>query len=290
MPELPEVQTTVSGLQGVLPGLKILDVWTDIAVKKPSLRHYDDTIKNLKFFNHFRNVIKNQKVVKVERRAKNILIYLASHHVILIHMKMTGNLLYGQYKPGDRFIHAIFQLSNKKQLAFSDSRKFGKITLIEEKALFDSSHLAYLGPEPLEENFTLDKFKQRLNKRPTWKIKSALLDQELISGIGNIYSDEMLWYAGLNPEEKIKNIPPIKMKSMFQAMKRVLQKGIDFGGDSMSDYKNIHNEKGEFQLHHEAYQRRGQLCQKKDGGVIIRKKVGSRSAHFCPIHQKLIKK
>jgi formamidopyrimidine-DNA glycosylase len=290
MPELPEVQTTVSGLQGVLPKLRISGVWTDIAVKKPSLRHFDDTIKNLSFFNNFKKRVRGQKILRVTRRAKNILIHLADGDIILIHMKMTGNLLYGKYKPGDRFIHVIFELSNKKQLAFSDSRKFGKVTLIPKGEFETTPHLKHLGPEPLEKRFTFLEFKKALDKKPTWKIKTALMDQTLISGIGNIYSDEMLWYAGVNPEEREKNIPLPKMKAMFEAMKKVLKKGIDFGGDSMSDYKNIHNEKGEFQLHHQAYQKKGEKCGKKDGGVIIRKIVGGRSAHFCPVHQKLIKK
>ena len=289
MPELPEVQTTVSGLKKVLPGLSIRDVWTDIAVKKPSLRHFDDTIKNLKFFNNFKSKIKNQKIVQVTRRAKNILIHLANQQIILIHMKMTGNLLYGAYRPGDKFIHVIFGLSNKKQLAFSDARKFGKITLIPENELTVSPHLAHLGPEPLEKNFTLSRFKEVLNKKPNQKIKTLLMDQRVISGIGNIYSDEMLWYAGVHPEEREKNIPGPKIKGVFDAMKNVLKKGINFGGDSMSDYRNINNEKGKFQLHHQAYQKKGQRCGKKDGGVIIRKKIGGRGAHFCPVHQKLIK-
>jgi formamidopyrimidine-DNA glycosylase len=289
MPELPEVQTTVSGLKRVLPGLVIKDVWTDLAVKKPSLRHYDNTIKNLKFFNNFREKIKNQKIITVKRRAKNILIFIANHQVILIHMKMTGNLLFGAYHPGDRFIHAIFELSNKKQLVFSDARKFGKITLIPEDQLATSIHLIHLGPEPLEKSFTLDKFNEALNRKPNQKIKTLLMNQTVISGIGNIYSDEMLWYASVNPEERVKNIPLPKIKAMFQSMKMVLTKGIKLGGDSMSDYRNIKNKKGGFQLHHQAYQRQGEKCRKNDGGVIIKKKIGGRSAHFCPVHQKLIK-
>ena len=117
------------------------------------------------------------------------------------------------------------------------------------------------------------------------------MDQTLISGIGNIYSDEILWYSAVHPEEKEKDIHLLKLKMMFQSMKKVLKKGIDFGGDSMSDYRNIKGERGKFQLHHEAYQRTDEKCRRVGcGGVIIKKKVGGRSAHFCDRHQKLNKK
>ena len=302
MPELPEVQTTVSGLSKALPGLRILDVWTDIAVKKPALRHYDDTVKNLKFFNFFRAQIKNQKIIKVTRRAKNILIYLSKQKVILIHMKMTGHLLYGPYKkegrawkpkvrgplddPYNRFIHVLFFLSNGKHLAFSDARKFGKITLIAENDLNTSPHLGHLGPEPLDKNFDVTLFKSRLLKKPNGRIKQVLCDQTIVSGIGNIYSDEMLWYSRIHPLSRVKNIPEKKFVEMFKAMKKVLKAGIDFGGDSLSDYRDIYGREGKFQLHHKVYQRMGEKCS-RCGSIIKRIKLGGRSAHFCPKEQKL---
>ncbi len=313
MPELPEVQTTVNGLKKVLPGLKILDVWTDLAVKKPSLRHFDDTIKNLNFFNIFKKEVIGSKVVSAERRAKNILINLSNEKTILIHLKMTGHLLYGKYKkttamagqvknewepaedgplndPYNRFIHVVFSFSNGKHLAFCDSRKFGKVTLIKEGELKTTKHLKDIGPEPLDRNFDLKKFKNRIKERPTGRIKNVLMDQNIIAGIGNIYSDEMLWMSGIHPEEKVRNITDEKFKKMFDAMKEVLKKGISLGGDSMSDYRNILGKRGEFQLHHRAYQRKGEKCSKPGcKGVIMRIVVGGRSAHFCPVHQKLWK-
>jgi formamidopyrimidine-DNA glycosylase len=304
MPELPEVQTTVNGLKRVLPGLSISDVWSDLPKKKHKHKN-KETIKDLAYFNEFRNAVKGRKFLSAERRAKNILIHISGDLTILIHLKMTGHLLYGKYKqigktwkpaehgpledPFNRFVHVVFSLSNGKHLAFSDTRKFGKVVLIKGDVM-QSSHLSHLGPEPLLKNFTLDKFKARLDRKPNQKIKTLLMDQEIISGIGNIYSDEILWHSGVHPEEREKNIPALKFKLMFEAMKKVLKKGIDFGGDSMSDYRNIEGLRGKFQLHHEAYQRAGEKCRKKDGGVIIRKKIGGRSAHFCPVHQKLIKK
>ena len=108
--------------------------------------------------------------------------------------------------------------------------------------------------------------------------------------IGNIYSDEMLWLAGIHPEEKVADIPSSKMKLLFAGMKEVLAKGIDFGGDSMSDYRDINGKKGNFQHHHNAYRRKGEACGKRGcKGVILRKVVAGRSSHYCSIHQKLSK-
>ena len=113
------------------------------------------------------------------------------------------------------------------------------------------------------------------------------MDQSIIAGIGNIYSDEILWYASIHPERKISKIKPEEFKKILKYIKEVLNKGIRFGGDSMSDYKNINGLPGKFQLKHQAYQRTGEICRKKNcGGVIIRKIINNRSAHFCSKHQK----
>ena len=172
-------------------------------------------------------------------------------------------------------------------MAFSDARKFGKITLLDTKTAHDSKHLKDIGPEPLDKNFNLNKLKECLNKKTNGKIKSVLIDQSIIAGIGNIYSDEILWRSGVHPERKISRLKESEIKSMFKAIRETLTKGINFGGDSMSDYRNIYGLPGKFQLHHEAYRRAGKKCRKKNcAGVIKRKIVNGRSAHFCSIHQK----
>lgn len=304
MPELPEVQTTVSGLKKVLPGLTMQDAWSDLPTKTHTHRG-KETIKDLVYFNEFQKTIRGRKILAVERLAKNILITLDKGKTLLIHMKMTGHLLYGNYAftkkewrpvergplddPFNRFIHVVFMLSNGKQLALSDMRKFAKVVLIDTTVLKNSPHISTLGPEPLERSFTFEKFKAALARKSSTKIKLVLMDQTIISGIGNIYSDEMLWHAGVHPEEPVKNIPPVKMKKMYEAMKLVLKRGIDFSGDSTSDYRTITGERGKFHLHHEAYRRTGEKCSKRDGGVILRKKLGGRSAHFCSVHQVLKK-
>ncbi len=314
MPELPEVTTTVNGLQRVLPSLWISSVWTDLAKKKVSRKDFEHTIKSEKFFNNFKKLSIGAKVLNVERRAKNILINLNNGYTILIHLKMTGHLIYGDYvydkkvnlptggwlphkneraslhDPYNRFVHVVFTFNNKKHLVFCDSRKFGKVTILETKDAHNTIHLKGVGPEPLDENFTFTDFKNVLMKKPNWPMKQILMDQYTIAGIGNIYSDEMLWLASIHPESKINKIPDAYLKDLFKSMKQVLKKGIDFGGDSMSDYRDINGERGKFQNHHNVYQKKNEKCGKKGcAGVIIRSIIGGRSAHYCPAHQKLFK-
>ncbi len=302
MPELPEVETTVRGLRKTIVDLIIKDVWTDLATKD---KRKADSVANPKYFISFKKEVAGKKIKSIERRAKNILINLSNGKTILIHMKMTGHLLYGKYKfsdktdkwiPGkgplsdsyNRFIHFVFIFSNGKHLAFSDMRKFGKITLLNTKVAHDSKHLKDIGPDPLDKNFTLKVFEERFKRKLNGKIKTVLMDQSIIAGIGNIYSDEILWRAGVHPERKVSKIKEEELKKIFKAMKELLKKGINFGGDSMSDYRNIYGLPGKFQLHHEAYRRTGEKCRKKGcKGIITRKIIGGRSAHFCSIHQAL---
>lgn len=309
MPELPEVETTVRGLEKTITGLTIKDVWTDLNTKD---KRQEKSVANINFFSIFKKEIKNKKILSIERRAKNILINISGGKTILIHLKMTGHLLYGKYKfiknkwipkdkgplndPYNRFVHIIFSFKNEKHLAFSDARKFGKVTLLDTKTAHNTKHLNNIGPEPLDKEFTLEKLKECLNKKPNGKIKTVLMDQSIIAGIGNIYSDEILWRSNIHPERKISKIKEKEAKLIFKAIKETLTKGIDLGGDSMSDYRNIEGLRGKFQMHHEAYKRTGEKCRRsrvssrgrKKGcnGIIQRKAINGRSAHFCPIHQK----
>ena len=302
MPELPEVETTVSGLNAVLPGLKITGVWSDF--HKKTKHGHKENIKNIGYFKKFKKEILGRKILNVKRRGKNILMNLSGGKTILAHMKMTGHFLFGRYEylpkkdswaaaedgplkdPYNRFVHFVISLSNKKHLAFSDTRKFGKIIVFETKLGDNIPDLSHLGPEPLVKNFDLGAFKNALNKRSSGKIKQVLMDQSLIAGIGNIYSDEILWLSGIHPESRVRKIPGSKVKEMFRAVKLLLKTGLDLRGDSTSDYRNIYGQKGSFQLHHKAYRETGKGCRKKNcAGVIERKMVGGRSAHFCSKHQ-----
>lgn len=302
MPELPEVQTTVDGINERAKGLVIRDVWTDY--KSPSYAGKDE-IKNPAYFRKFKRSIIGAKIVRASRRAKNVLIHLSNGKIVLIHMKMTGHILYGRYafakgawKPADekgalndpfnRFIHLVFSLSNGDHLALSDMRKFAKATLVDEATIDESEHLKKIGPEPLDTSFGVAELVAAVSKRPKGAIKSVLMDHTIVAGIGNIYSDEILWRAGIHPLERIENIPKSAWPTVLGAIKKVLARGLDFGGDSMSDYRNIRGERGAFQEKHEAYRGTGKRCGKKGcSGTIVRIKVGGRSAHFCDKHQKL---
>ncbi len=307
MPELPEVSTTTNGLQKVLPGLIIKNIWTDLAKKNP-IKQFRETIKNEVFFKKFKKEIIGNKIIKVERRAKNILINLNNGKTILIHLKMTGHIIYGKYlydkkinkwfphknerealhDPYNRFVHVVFSLSNNKQFIMCDSRKFGKVTMLDSKTINSTVHLKNIGPEPLTKSFTFINFRERLLIKPKWNIKTVLMDQSVIAGIGNIYSDEMLWLASIHPESKPIKIPKKQLKILYTAMQKILNKSINLGGDSMSDYRNINGEKGNFQNYHKVYRRTKELCSKKNcHGTILRKIINSRSAHFCNQHQKL---
>jgi formamidopyrimidine-DNA glycosylase len=284
MPELPEVETTVNGLNKTVRGRKIVEVRTTY---KSSLHNGKDNIKDPKFFKKFKKLAVGTKILKAERRAKNVLIHLSNKYIVIVHMKMTGHFVYN--RPGYPWVRLTFKLDNGKELSLSDMRKFAKVTIVKTSNVAKSMHLEHLGPEPLDPSFQLTAFSLQLKKRPRGKVKTVLMDQSLIAGIGNIYSDEILWRAEVHPLSVVQKIPEKNLKLAFKAMKEVLKKGIELGGDSMSDYRNIKGEKGHFQEHHHAYRQTGRACHKKDGGIIKRMVVGGRSAHFCPAHQRLFK-
>ena len=334
MPELPEVQTTVDGLNAEVRGLKIVGVWTDY---KSHFHRGKENIKNPKYFEIFKREVVGTTITGAERQGKNVLIHLSrpvagkksasgAKKTILVHMKMTGHFLFGEYffdpkektwqprqengplsDPRNKFVHLVFDLAAKnfapknrtsrknknatgrKQLAFSDMRKFGKIFLFDTENIGTIEDLMRLGPDPLSKECPWPVFKERLLLRPTGKIKPVLMDQQILSGIGNIYSDEMLWSAGIHPLSIVRAIPEEKLKKLFEEAKAVLKKGIDFGGDSDSDYRNIHGRPGKFQSKHNAYRRTGESCPRRDGGTIRRLVIAGRSAHFCDKHQKIYK-
>lgn len=307
MPELPEVETTVRGLRRTVCGRTFQDVWSDLPQKNHSRK---DEIKNLTFWNFFRKNIRGARIESIDRHGKNIFIHLSNGFTVLVHMKMTGHLMHGTYRrakktdgeprhswvwwsetkplqdPYNRFIHVLFTFTDGTHLAFCDSRKFGKITLFQTQEKTEK-HKEKLGIDALDIRVTFSLFQNLLLKKPDGRIKNTLMDQSLIAGIGNIYSDEMLWLAGIHPEERVRNIPQNKFKLLFGSMKPLLRRGINFGGDSTSDYRNISGERGAFHEKHNVYRKTGSLCTKKGcSGVILRKVVGGRSAHFCSIHQK----
>jgi formamidopyrimidine-DNA glycosylase len=305
MPELPEVHTTVTGLQEVLPGLMITEIWSDMWSESKLARN---TLKDTTYFSYFKKYTLNQKIIHVTRRAKHILINLENGFTLVIHMKMTGHLMYGTYSqnknyngkewpwtpieknsplldPYNRHIHVVFTLSNTQHLVLCDSRKFGTI-IVEKTDTLHQERLAHLGPEPLETSCTEKVFKERLMKSPLRALKTVLMDQSIISGIGNIYSDEMLHRAYILPTRKPKSLTEKEVHGLFCAMKEVLTEGINFGGDSTSDYRNTRGERGAFHSNHLVYLRTKEVClRKKCTGFIEKQTIGGRSAHFCRLCQ-----
>jgi formamidopyrimidine-DNA glycosylase len=288
MPELPEVETTVRDLQKKVLGRTFVDVWTD----------FKKIIKRPKKFEEFKKEIKGKKIKKVWRRGKNILFNLTELRALLIHQKLTGHLLLGYWilddgywKPKTKglreekintFVHLLFTFDNGQMLALSDLRKFAKVELLTKEEL--KKELSSLGPEPLEKDFTFEKFEECL-KGKKGKVKQVLMDQNIIAGIGNIYSDEILWQAKVHPFREIKRLRDEEIKDIYQAMRKILPKAIELGGESISDFRRPAGEKGGFDLLRKVYRREREKCS-RCGTIIKRVKLAGRPAHFCPQCQK----
>jgi len=257
--------------------------------------------KKTKRFGQFKKEIRNKKIKKIWRRAKNIIFDLYDGYSLLVHQKMTGHLLVGcwvldngHWKPAEkgplndpynRFLHLIFFFDNGKMMALSDARKFAKVELWKTDELLNSKEFKSLGPEPLDKNFTFEKFKETL-KGKKGKIKQVLMNPEIIAGIGNIYSSESLWEAKIHPERNIASLDEKELKSLYEGIKKVLGLGVKLGGESFSDYRKPDGSKGDFDTERKVYRREGQKC-KRCGTEIKRIKVGQRSAFFCPNCQKI---
>ena len=289
MPELPEVQTIVNYLSKKVVGLRITDAWAD----------WPKTLKQAGGIDNFKKQIRGKKILRVRRRAKYIIMDIEGKKTLFIHQKISGHLLYGKWKLNkgawisqisgplkeDRqngYIRFVLMLNNGYQLALSDLRRFGKVILVDDDKVKDLKEISGLGPEPLEINFS--QFKQLFDKK-RGKIKQVLMDPAFIAGIGNIYADEILWASGLHPLSRVENLEEKEIKKIFDFMVRILKKAIKYQGSSVDDYRIPSGEKGRFQNIQNAYQKTGEKCKKKDGGVIERLKLGGRSAHFCPRHQ-----
>jgi formamidopyrimidine-DNA glycosylase len=286
MPELPEVETIVRDLRKEVLHRTFIDIWTDAKgmVKK-------DT------FESFKNKLIGKEIIGVRRRAKNILIDLSDDYILLIHQKIAGHLLFGKWKqekgiwvaekegplltdPINKYLHVVFTLDDKKQLALSDARKFAKVELWKKEELMSSKEFNKIGPEPLTDVFTLSEFKKLFEKKKG-KIKQVLMDQNFISGIGNIYASEILFKAKIHPEEEIKNLKDEDLKNIYTAMRDILNKAIELRGDSFSDFRTLYGEKGGAQSLNKVYQKENKPCPRCKG-MIKRITQGGRGTFFCP--------
>lgn len=290
MPELPEVETTVKGLKSKVLNRAFVDVWSD----------WEKIIKKPKNFDLFKKEIRNKRIKNIWRRAKNVVFDLSDEHSLLVHQKMTGHLLVGKWSqqnkiwkpvdknsplndPYNRFLHLIFFLDNNDMIALSDARKFAKVELWKTKEL--KKELEKIGPEPLDKKFTFEKFKEIL-KDKRGRVKLVIMSPEVIAGIGNIYASEALWTARIHPQKDVAKLTEKELKSLYQAIKKVLEYGVKLGGESFSDYRKPDGSKGDFDAEKKAYKREGQKCH-RCGTKIKRISFGGRSAFYCPSCQKL---
>jgi formamidopyrimidine-DNA glycosylase len=293
MPELPEVETVTRGLNKFIVGKKI------ISTNSSNLKSFPIDQRDISKF------IEGSFIEKVHRRAKMIVIELSTKKSLVVHLKMTGQLVYrgqenwGGGHPSDSLVGLLpdkstritFELIDKKgqlsKLFFNDQRKFGWVKL------FNSLELAYapifinLGPEPLDERFSFRKFNKQLNRRPNSKIKAALLDQTVLSGIGNIYADESLFAAKIMPDSIVSKIPTTARKTLFNEIKKILNLSISLGGSTSRNYLNAEGKKGNYLEFAKVYGRTGLECLVCKKNVISKIKLAGRGTHICTTCQKI---
>jgi len=290
------VETTVKGLNQKVLNRAFLDLWTDA----------EKLFKKPVGFDNFKKEIKGKKIIRVWRRAKNIIFELSGNYSLLIHQKMTGHLLIGNWKieiknweplvkgpledRNNRYIHIMFWLSGDLMMALSDLRKFAKVELWKTEELLNSEEFKSIGPEPLDKSFTFEKFRARLRFNGATarrgKIKTILMKPEIIAGIGNIYSDEALWWAKINPLKDVSKLNNAELKNLYASIIKVLKSGVKLGGESFSDYRKPDGTKGDFDDERKAYRRAGEKCLYCKKAIIKRIKINGRSSCFCPYCQK----
>lgn len=267
MPELPEVETVVRGLRAPLIGRTVQAMWYDW----PRTLHSPAP-------DEFAARIVGQTFRSITRRAKYIVCVL-DHDYLLVHLKMTGRLYVtdaDSQHDADRWVHFKLALDAGRELRFSDSRKFGKIYLTAQL----DSIVGALGPEPLEDAFTLDVFRQRLTQHGK-NIKALLLDQTFVAGVGNIYADEALFRARIHPLRRSDTLTDDEIARLYEAVRAALSAGIDYEGASINWYRKPDGTLGESQNHFYVYGRDGQGCL-VCGAPIHKIRVTQRGTHFCP--------
>lgn len=284
MPELPEVETIVRDLNNKLKNKKI------VAVKSLDKKIFllsESDVKN----------ILGKKIESVSRRAKMIIFDLADYYLI-IHLKMTGQLVYrdktkiiagghpiagvGRQLP-NKFTRVIFEFNDSSSLYFNDVRRFGWIKLANSEELARIS--GELGVEPLSPSFTLKKFQDILANQQGTAVKQAIMDQKYLSGVGNIYADESLFASGIQPKRKVRTLSAAEIKKLWQAIPKILLYAIKHRGTSFNDYVDAQGEAGNFIKYLKIYGRAGQRC-KTCGSIIKKTKIGGRGTHWCDRCQK----
>ncbi|OGH02836.1 MAG: DNA-formamidopyrimidine glycosylase [Candidatus Levybacteria bacterium RIFCSPHIGHO2_01_FULL_37_17] len=281
MPELPEVETVKLGLQKYLVGHKILDV--EIKVAKLFEGRVEDVV--------------GAKVIDARRFGKGLVIDLSNKHSLAIHIKLTGQLIYRDdktskimlsQKVGDKipnqFTHVIFKLDKGAYLYYNDKRRFGWIRAVKTEDLSKMPFFKNMGPEPFKD-LTFELFNKIISGKQT-VIKPLLMDQTRIGGIGNIYANDALFFAGISPKRRAKDLTSSEIKSLYDSILKVMEKSMKYGGASELNFVNVLGQEGEYQHHSLAYGRQGEKCSKNDEGIIEKTFLAGRGTYFCPVHQK----
>ncbi len=274
MPELPEVETIRRDLEVFIQGKVIKDIrlFYDGFIKYPGR---DEFVANLT----------GKEVLGTGRRGKYLFLHLSEDFSLVIHLRMTGRILYYPHgAPVVKHTHGVFLFAGGGELHFHDVRKFGTMWLISPQTLSCIAGLKILGPEPLEAEFSVEGF-YRLCQKTRSKIKSVLLSQKAAAGIGNIYADEALFRAGLNPERPADSLNEMEVEKLWAGIRGVLQEGLEARGTSMRDYLDARGSSGSFQDFLRVYGHKGKPCP-CCGCTIERKKIAGRSSHYCPACQK----
>lgn len=269
MPELPEVETIRRTLASKISGQRIRDV----AVRLPKLVSPEPGA--------FAALLKGRLIRELRRRGKLLILHLDLDLALLVHFRMTGQLV---YLPADkeepRYTHLVFTL-DRGRLAYADLRQFGWLEIVKEQELANHPVLCRIGPDPFEMD---EEAFLTLLCRPR-ALKALLLDQALISGLGNIYVDESLFRAGLHPKRSAFTLSSAEGRRLFRVIRKVLEEAIVLRGSSVRNYVDGEGVAGTFQTRHRVYQRRGEPCL-VCGTPISYTKVASRGTYFCPRCQK----
>lgn len=288
MPELPEVETVRRGL-------------TDLIIGRVIAQEMHDTPKG--FPNAPAQValfLIGATVTGVRRRAKVLMIDLSTDYTLVIHLKMTGQLVYrgetafGAGHPTDSLIGELpdrstrvtLQFVDGTKLFFNDQRKFGWMRLMPTAEVGDLPFMQKVGPEPLPDDFTPTQFAARFTRRGRTSIKATLLDQSVVAGVGNIYADESLWGAQVHPQRLVNTITMAEFEKLYTELRLVMNLAIDKGGSTDKNYVNAEGKRGSYMDFARVFRREGQECP-RCGTVIIKFKSAGRGTHICPNCQRL---
>lgn len=274
MPELPEVETVKRTLTEQIVGRTV----TGITIIQPSVIRCPAPAG-------FTQSIIGKKVQGIRRRGKYLILNLSDDYTMVVHLRMTGQFTVAEREtPIKKHTHVIFDLDDGRHLRFWDQRRFGCIWLVTKGALDRIGGLMTLGPEPLEEGFTIDILTKAVSNRQA-RIKGILLDQHVVAGIGNIYADEILYNSAIHPERTGASLTMDEIARLFTSIKYILAQGVEHRGTSFSDYVDGRGQKGSHQNYLKVYQQVGKICERCQA-KIERIKQGGRSAYHCPGCQK----